>query len=265
MTTAHRMMVMGDPHSHPDYDNDRFEVAGEFALQQQVDSVVCMGDWFDYASLCKHSTRKSREGSRVVAETQHGQDALRRFMAPFTAHARARKRGLDRVAPACHLILGNHDVRPDLIASDDPSLEGAVATDRYDAHINHGWTLHPFKEVVTLRSIAFCHYMASGVMGRPVGGAQAALLAKNLLIKGHQSTIVGHDHRYGHAKVERWDGTKLHGWSAGCFTHPRYREAWCAQTEPMWDRGLLLLDLHPESDEVLSHAWVSARSLGLTS
>jgi hypothetical protein len=247
------MTVMGDPHSHPDYDNDRFERAGRHMLDQGTDVFVCTGDWFDYASLCKHSSRQSRENARVDEETAHGVDAVRRLVAPFKAEAKRRKRHFLSVAPEMVLIEGNHDVRPDLLAGDDPALEGAVAKDRYDAFREHDIRVVPFKEVVVIGGIAFCHYMASGTMGRPVGGSSSSLLARSLITKGFMSTIVGHDHRYGHSKAERWDGKKIHAWSAGCYVHHDYREGWCKQTEPMWDRGLL--DIELRDGEVVSHRW----------
>lgn len=252
--------MIGDPHAHPDYDNDRFERAGLFAIEERVDLVVCLGDWFDYASLCKHAKKKEREGKRLVEETRAGIDALRRFEAPFVEKAKRRKQALQNVAPARHLILGNHDVRPEAYADELPELEGALAQDRWDPFLESGWNLHPFKTTVSIEGWAFCHYMASGLMARPVSGSSSALLARNLVLKGHQNTIVGHDHRFGIAKEERWDGRKLYGISAGCYVHHEYTEGWCKQSEPMWDRGLLVLDLDENGDH-LAHRWVTSKEL----
>ena len=254
------MIVMGDPHAHPDYDNDRFERAGRFVLEERADVFVCTGDWFDYASLCKHAKKREREGKRVREETEHGKDAVRRLEAPFVDKARRRKKAPDHYLPERHLILGNHDIRPESAADDAPELEGAVAHDRWDPFLETGWHLHDFKTTTVIHGWAFCHYMASGVMARPVSGTSSALLARNLILKGHMNTIVGHDHRFGIAKEERWDGEKLYGISAGCYVHHEYTEGWCKQSEPMWDRGLLVLDLDEEG-RLAEHRWVTSQEL----
>ena len=254
-----KMTVCGDPHSHPDYDNDRFERAGRHVLDQGSDTFVCTGDWFDYASLCKHANKMEREGKRLELETEAGSDAVRRFHAPFEKEARRMKKHPLYLTPDLFLIEGNHDIRPDSYASDDPALEGALAKDRYDVFHEHDWTVVPFKEVAVINGMAFCHYMASGTMGRPVGGASASLLARSLITKGLMNTVVGHDHRFGHSKTERWDGVKIHAFSAGCYVHHEYRAGWCRQTEPMWDRGLLDIDI--EDGQVVSWQWTGAQEL----
>ena len=248
---------MGDPHSHPDYDNDRFEWAGRWMLDEGTDLFMCTGDWFDYASLCRHSKMKDREGKRVTAETAHGHDALRRLVLPFREKAKEKKKAPTHFDPDFGMVLGNHDDRPDLV--DDPALQGAVAQDRYASFEEEGFSLWPFKEVAVVHGIAFCHFMASGTMGRPVGGSSSSLMARSLITKGFMSTIVGHDHRFGYSKAERWDGKKVHAWSAGCYVHLDYREGWCQQTEPMWDRGLLDIDM--DDGEVVSWKWTTQREL----
>ncbi len=49
-----------------------------------------------------------------------------------------------------------------------------------------GWEVFPFLEVVVIQGIAFSHYFTSGVMGRPVGSANA------LMSKRYMSAVMGH-------------------------------------------------------------------------
>ena len=38
------LLIIGDPHANPDYDNDRFEALGKFIAKEKPQHVVCIGD-----------------------------------------------------------------------------------------------------------------------------------------------------------------------------------------------------------------------------
>ena len=49
----------------PSHDNDRFTWLGNLIFEEKPDVVVCLGDWFDMASLSSHDKgKKSFEGRR---------------------------------------------------------------------------------------------------------------------------------------------------------------------------------------------------------
>jgi hypothetical protein len=58
----------------------------------------------------------------------------------------------------------------------------------------------------------------------------------------HCSAVQGHSHLYNHSEQTRPDGQKIFGLSAGCYSHPEYRETWCKDTEYQWWRGLIMLE-----------------------
>jgi hypothetical protein len=240
-----RTLIVGDPHAHPRYSNDRFSLLSRWIQSVKPDRVVCMGDLFDFASLCKHATRQEREGLRVIDEVRVGHDAAARM-----------QRGRFEPPLGFCLVEGNHDSRPASLSKDDPSLHGAVAADLYQPLIRAGWQVTPFKETLVCDGISFCHYFAGGVMGRPIGGATGEALARGLLAKRHEDSIVGHDHRFGVATQRRGDRRVITAFNAGCFVHPDYTEGWCKQTEPMWDRGVLLIDA-TAADGVQAFSWTS--------
>jgi len=130
------------------------------------------------------------------------------------------------------MVLGNHEGRIDRAIYNDPKLEGLISTDdlKYDTY---GWEVYPFLKPVEIEGIVFCHYMVSGVMGRPVTSARA------LLSKHHQSVIVGHqqgrDIAYGH----KANGEEITGLICGsCYEHD---ESYLnPQTNNHW-RGLYML------------------------
>ena len=48
------LLIIGDPHAHPDYDNDRFFHLGNFIIRNQPDYIVCLGDFADMPSLSSY-------------------------------------------------------------------------------------------------------------------------------------------------------------------------------------------------------------------
>lgn len=253
MTT---IAVVGDPHALPGYDNDRFEWLGKWLAVTRPNKIVVMGDWIDLPSLCKHNSKKAMEGMRVKADIAAAHDSLERLHAPLDQHNRImRERKKGRYRPELHYILGNHEARLDQLGDEHPQLEG-ILDEALQPWWKRGWNVWNFKDVLSLHGFAFSHFLPSGTMGRPVGGASGSKLANALLLKGHQSAIVGHDHRFGHAKEERWDGGKIHGFTAGCYGHPDYNESWCRNTVHKWDRGVLLLR-GVEDGDLASFEWVT--------
>lgn len=253
------ILVVGDPHAHPSYDNERFDWLSQLVLEERPDTIVVMGDLWDLPSLCRHSKPSEIEGTRVQKDLEAGYDAWRRFVEPIQrwneAQAVLKKK---QYRFDLKFLGGNHEARLDELAAQSPQLEGLVSTSElYDWVEKHGGTAYPFREIVVEHGFAFSHFLPSGTMGRPIGGQT---LGRSLLMKGFQSAIVGHDHRYSHGHVTRWDGRKQHGFSAGCFVHPEYNEAWCRQTRPMWDLGLLLLK-GVEDGSFRAHHWVSMEEL----
>ena len=45
------LLVICDPHAHPNYDNKRFTDLGRFIVKTRPDIIVCIGDMADMPSL----------------------------------------------------------------------------------------------------------------------------------------------------------------------------------------------------------------------
>jgi hypothetical protein len=163
------------------------------------------------------------------------------------------------------MTAGNHDARPEMLASNFPHLANSIAADRYAPFERAGWEVTPFLETLELLNILFCHYKPSGVQGRAMSSDSGSLLASKLAKKGHRSRVVGHSHLYGHYQefVDGLPSDRIHGFSAGCWVHPLYSEGWATQTEPMWDRGLLELsvDTGMGRNRLVAHRWDTMESL----
>ena len=64
-----KLLIIPDAHAEPNYDNDRFTWLGSLIFEKKPDVVVCLGDWFDMASLSSHDKgKKSFEGRRYKQE-----------------------------------------------------------------------------------------------------------------------------------------------------------------------------------------------------
>lgn len=230
------VMIMGDPHAHPEYDNSRFELAGYFAGVRDVDVVVCMGDFADCPSLSDYDRKKKTfEGRRYKKDVAAAHEALALFDEGFFKgrDSIGSKKGTD-----FYMMGGNHDEdRIGRMINSNPELDGLIDISdmRYK---EHGWKYTEYKDGLDINGMAFSHFFASGVMGRPISGERPAL---SLINKLHQSSCVGHSHLYDRAHRTRPDGQRVLGISAGWFGHLKHKEGWNKNTAHLYWNGLIIL------------------------
>ena len=214
------LLIIGDPHAHPDYDNSRFTKLGKFIAKEKPEVIVCIGDMADMTSLSSYDKgTKGFEGRRYKKDVKAVIDAQEKLFAPIK-----KVRGYN---PKLHMCLGNHEDRITRAVNTTPELEGAIGIEDLK-YKEFGWKVTPFKKCVTIKGITFSHYFSSGVMGRPISSVH---IGYALITKLHCSAVQGHSHLYNHAEHTRPDGQKIFGLSAGCFSHPEYSETWCQDTE----------------------------------
>ena len=225
------LLIIGDPHAHPDYDNDRFTALGKFIAREKPDAVVCIGDMADMPSLSSYDRgTKGFEGRRYKKDIGAVLDAQDKLLTPIY-----KVRGYN---PKLYMTLGNHEDRITRAINASPELEDAIGMFdlEYEAH---GWKVTPFKKCVTIKGISFSHYFTSGVAGRPISSIH---IGNTMISKLHCSAVQGHSHLYNHAEQTRPDGQKIFGLSVGCYSHPNYTESWCQDTEYQWWRGIIILE-----------------------
>jgi hypothetical protein len=223
------LLLVGDPHAHPRFSNDRFTWLGRYIADTKPSHVHCTGDFADLPSLSRHDRGKlSFEGRRYAKDIEATEDALASI--DYELESRGR--------PRFTMCVGNHEARISKFAGDHPELAGHMSVDDVPFR-DYGWEVFPFLTVADVEGFAVCHYMQQGNTDRALGGQN---LARQLLQKGYQSAIVGHDHRLMHATDVRWDGRRMHGISAGCFTHPNFVEDWSIQSAKLAWRGVIRLD-----------------------
>ena len=238
-----RILCIGDLHAHPDYDNDRFDVLGQYVVEVKPDIIVQIGDWADVVSLNSHGSKLELEGVRWKQDVAVTQDSLARFNAPIEAAG---------LRPEKHLITGNHEARIHRFVAQNPHLQGVMGIDDLGFE-EHGWTVHRFGEFINIAGFRFVHHM-TGKTGR------AAALGTNFKKRG-VSVVVGHSHTASHF-TEYHEGRRIHGIDLGCAVHPAmgFQESWsCPNAHSYW-RGVFLLDNALDGDADISR--IRAETLG---
>ena len=143
------LLVIGDPHAHPDYDNSRFTALGKFIAKERPQVIVCIGDMADMPSLSSYDKgTKGFEGRRYKKDVKAVIDAQEKLFAPIK-----RIRGYK---PKLHMCLGNHEDRITRAINNTPELDGAIGIEDLQ-YEKFGWKITPFKKCVPIKGITFSH------------------------------------------------------------------------------------------------------------
>jgi hypothetical protein len=231
------ILVLPDAHSTPEENNSRFTLAGKFILDHKPEAVVCLGDFADMASLSSYDRgKKSFEGRRVINDIAAAEDANLKLWAPVNEYNLMRKKNRDRqYKPLKVMLLGNHEDRISRAVECDAELDGLISVDNL-GYANHGWEVIPYKRPYFLDNIAFCHHFPTGISGMPISGSS---IARTLLQKNYQSSVVGHNHLRDFHTDTRADGRKLCGLSAGWFGD--FVPSFADNSAKLWWAGLTML------------------------
>jgi len=198
-----RIAVMPDVQAAPGRPIDHLAAYGKYIAAKQPDVVACIGDFGDFPSLSDYDKPGSvhAEGQRYAADLGAVHGAMDAFMEPI-----AKAKGY---SPKLVMTLGNHEDRIARIAAADPRrFTGKLSDLRY---ADYGWTVIPFLQPIEIAGVAFCHYLPSGVMGRPIQ------TARSILSKLHQSAFVGHQQGRDIAYAKRANGQQMTAIVSGSF------------------------------------------------
>jgi len=232
------VLVIGDPHATPSYDNERFRVLGKYIAETRPDVVVCMGDLGDMASLSSHSkNRNILEGRQVKADFASMQEANALLWAPTAElNEKAKANHKPRYSPQRYLCVGNHEDRIMRVAEETPALTDWLLEEFAEAC--QPWTVVPFKQPLIIERVVFRHFKPNA-MGRAVSSRDN--LARSILNQGHCSQVVGHCHLLDFATTTTDLGERIFAMSPGCFMHPNHDETWSRGTDGPWWRGVVHL------------------------
>jgi len=230
-----RIIVIPDTQCKPGQDFTFLSWIGKYVADKKPDVLVQIGDFADMSSLSSYDIgKKSFEGRRYTDDIEAANKAMDYLMAPILKEQlRLESNKKKKWKPRLVLTMGNHSNRIDRAIENDRKLEGLISTDDLN-YKEFGWEVIPFLEPIVIENIVFCHYLCSGVMGRPI------TTARMLLTKKHMSCIVGHQQGRDVAYSHRGDGRQITSIIAGsCYEH---NESYLNhQTNEHW-RGIVVLN-----------------------
>jgi hypothetical protein len=199
--------VLPDCQVKPDVPLGHLEWAGKYFADKKPDVIVNIGDFADMPSLSFHDQAGSMgyEGKRYKADILAAHLGMKTLMTPIIDEMK--RTGWK---PRLVLTLGNHEDRINRTIKATPKLDGVMGLPDLE-YERWGWEVIPFLQPIIIKGVAFCHYFASGVMGRPVTSAQALLTKKHMsCVAGHQQ---GRDVKHGY----RGDGKEITAIIAGSY------------------------------------------------
>lgn len=230
--------IVPDTQIQHDVPLHHLSAAGKLINDRQPKKVIILGDWWDMASLSSYegAGSKSVEGKRIQKDIDIGNKGMDMFMKEI------------KYNPEIHFIMGNHEKRIGTAINTNPKLDGLLSYDLLDIP----GTCHKFLKIVTLEGVAYSHYFANPMTGKPVGGAIQSML-KNLGF----SFIQGHKQCFNYDRRDLTNGLVQHGMIAGAF-HIHNEHYKGEQGSNHW-RGLV--HLHDVKDGDYDHETISMNRL----
>lgn len=230
--------IIGDAHAKPTVTNRRFDWLGRLMADRRPDTIIDIGDWDDFPSLCSYDKGKACfEGRRYKRDVACSLDSRARFNAPIDK-ANAKLSKAARYKPRKVALGGNHaEGRISKACQENAELGGLISIDDLKLE-SFGWQYVPFLRPFSHGGALFNHYFVKGVMGKPVGGESPALA---LIKTQYVSCFQGHSHLLDYAHRTKPDGKRIHAAHVGCYLDPDQHEDYAGAANQMWARGILFL------------------------
>jgi hypothetical protein len=208
-------LVIPDCQVKPGQSVKYLENIGKYIAEKQPEVIVCIGDFADMPSLSSYDVgKKAFEGRTYKADVNAVHKGMEALLRPiWKLQERQRKAKKRAYNPRMILTLGNHEDRIDRAIENDRKLEELISIEDLQ-YEQYGWEVYDFLDVVVVDGIAYSHFFASGVMGRPVTSANS------LLTRKHMSCFAGHQQGRQIAYARRADGREITAIIAGsCYEH----------------------------------------------
>jgi hypothetical protein len=224
-------LVIPDAHAHYQHHNQRALLLGRLIASIKPDTVINIGDGADMPSLSGYEKgRKSFQGRTYQADIDAHLDFQERLWdAPRRSHKRL---------PRSVYLIGNHEQRINKAIDIQPELEGTISLRDLDLEYWYDEVV-PYDGgtpgVINIDGISYAHYFSSGVMGRPVGGANPA---RSLIKTQHASCTSGHLHLLDYAVETNAKKKKIMGLFCGVYQD--YRSDWAGVSNDLWWRGVIV-------------------------
>lgn len=210
-----RHYVVPDCQVRPGDRTDFLDWVAADIVRRKPDVLVCIGDFWDCASLSSYSAAGGleKENARLSDDIEAGMEAMKRLMTPVHAEInRLKVNKKKQWNPRFIFTEGNHCYRLNRFASNDARFEGVISTKLCDVE-SFGWERYAFEQPVEVDGVWYCHYWKTAHSPRPIGGT-----IDNRLNKLGFSFVAGHEQgkKYGSRSLP--NGKTIHGVVAGsCY------------------------------------------------
>lgn len=218
MTKRH--LIIPDTQCKPGEPLDHLDWVGRAIADYKPDTVIHLGDHWDFESLSSYSSAASLEGLRYQDDLDAGNEGMRRL-----GKFKGRK----------ILLRGNHEDRLTRALGANPKWDGAIGFHQFQ---DKGWEVVNYFRgspgAISVDGVTYAHYFANPNTGKPISGTINNRLAKigTSFVQGHQQGLL-------QGNVQYATGVVRHGIVAGsCYLHD---EDYKGMSNAHW-RGIVVLN-----------------------
>ena len=153
-------LVLPDPQVGADTPTEHFKWLGEYIVNTQPETIVCLGDFADMSSLSSYDKgHKSFEGRRFKKDIAAVVEAQSILLGPLRElQAKQKKQKTKIYQPNQIMLLGNHENRINRAVDLSPELDGTIGIEDLKYEEN-GWKVFPFLDVIELDGIYYTHFV----------------------------------------------------------------------------------------------------------
>jgi hypothetical protein len=206
-----RHIFVPDTQIRPGVPTDHLSWISEYIIEKKYPKIIVGGDWWDFKSLGSHDLPGSLalEGTRVEEDVYVGNEAFKRFSAPFKNEIARQKKNKRKQPwnPECVFLDGNHEHRADRAAANSAKFKGLIGSHLCDTQF---FTRYPFLQIATLDGVSYSHYFSNPHSGKPIGGT-----AQNRITRIGTSFVQGHQQGLDYGTKLMGSGKTLTGVIAG--------------------------------------------------
>ena len=201
-------LILPDCQVKPGTPINHFTAIGNYIVRKRPDVVVNIGDFWDLPSLSSYDIKLAGFASRdYKADVEYGNEAMRLLLAPINEYNKGRR---NKYKPRLVFTLGNHEDRITRFRDDAENARFRNIVTLDDLFLDD-WQVVPFKKVIKINGIHYCHYFYAQNSGRPIGGN-----AQYKLTKLKFSYVQGHQQEMSVARESLANGQVIRGLMAGC-------------------------------------------------
>jgi predicted phosphodiesterase len=237
-----QILLFADSHIHANDDLERFVLLNKYIKRTKIKRVVCVGDFLSLDSCSAHASSGSLEDKkkpRLADEITKGFEAGRRLT-----------KGLNDDV-WFDMVMGNHEDRLSRFVNLHPAecnADGHALASllRYDTHWDH---VTDYREYLKLTNSLAVTHIPHNIMGRPIGGVNAARLAGTHL---GCDLVFGHTHQFNVTTIPLFDGTKRTVVTMPCFMQAGYIPSYARNISRGWSNGIVTLSLKEQCIDSVS-------------